>query len=482
MPFFKNKSQQPNPKPQIQTVGQLHFGSFSIPDYQRPYKWTSKNVKQLITDIRDFRDKKHYRLGTLVLYNNKEEQTYEIVDGQQRIVTLSLLIKKMYEWIKKDKRYCKEDKNFVNKEVDKFIDKTKYSNKYSLHNVVENIHVIETYKDELNYEIWDFLLHKCEFVVIELNDLSEAFQFFDSQNARGKDLAPHDLLKAYHMREIDEKNLSEKDKENIRLWHKPKRGELEEIFLILFRAKHWSMGLSARDFTKDDIAIFKGLSLKEVGKCYPFYKMELIAHEFSKIYDNDKEREMLLGALSNISNNNKDIVKLFSNEEFEYPFNLDDQIVNGTRFFDMVRHYTHLYNHVKNADTYKDCNNAKEIMDVLDKYEGKARIGDKNVRRMFDTLLIYYIDRFGDEELDKVVPKFFIWAYKLRLTLQAVQLSSVDNWAKDEKSMFRKVHEVNSPYDIINLTQESISEKEVEKSTKCEEIKKLFIKFKKIYK
>lgn len=33
-------------------------------------------------------------------------------------------------------------------------------------------------------------------------DISEAFQFFDSQNARGKALYPHDLLKAYHLREM----------------------------------------------------------------------------------------------------------------------------------------------------------------------------------------------------------------------------------------------------------------------------------------
>ena len=36
-------------------------------------------------------------------------------------------------------------------------------------------------------------------VEVVLQDISEAFQFFDSQNARGKDLEPHDLLKAYHL-------------------------------------------------------------------------------------------------------------------------------------------------------------------------------------------------------------------------------------------------------------------------------------------
>jgi len=48
----------------------------------------------------------------------------------------------------------------------------------------------------------DFLLNRCQVVTFTLSNVSEAFQFFDSQNARGRDLDPHDLLKAYHLREF----------------------------------------------------------------------------------------------------------------------------------------------------------------------------------------------------------------------------------------------------------------------------------------
>lgn len=67
------------PQVEICSVGSLPFNDFVIPSYQRPYKWTAKNVNQLISDIIAFRERKQYRLGTLVLHNN------EIVDGQQRI-------------------------------------------------------------------------------------------------------------------------------------------------------------------------------------------------------------------------------------------------------------------------------------------------------------------------------------------------------------------------------------------------------------
>ena len=83
----------PTPEIGIKTVGEIPFDSLEIPVYQRPYKWTAKNVNQLISDLITFRNKRQYRLGTLVLHNN------EIVDGQQRIVTLVLLISQMLEML-----------------------------------------------------------------------------------------------------------------------------------------------------------------------------------------------------------------------------------------------------------------------------------------------------------------------------------------------------------------------------------------------
>ena len=76
--------------------------NLSIPDYQRPYKWTIKHVQQLLDDLlTHFRNQQQvYRIGTVVIhkYNeeNKETQKIEekldIVDGQQRLITLSLLL------------------------------------------------------------------------------------------------------------------------------------------------------------------------------------------------------------------------------------------------------------------------------------------------------------------------------------------------------------------------------------------------------
>ncbi len=439
-------------KPSVKAVGEIPFDKLEIPPYQRPYKWNSKNVNQLISDIMTFssKDKKHYRLGTLVLYNN------EIVDGQQRIVTLTLILRRMLAKLQDEKK--KDVYKTLGQKLKVFSDKTEFPNRYSLHNVVENIHVIDTRENDLTDDVLDFIVKNCEFVVIQLNDISEAFQFFDSQNARGKDLSPHDLLKAYHLREILE--MTEVDSDNVSFWQNQKTDYLKEIFLIMYRAKRWSQGKTARYFTKSKVDIFKGISLRD-GKRYPFYQMEVIAHIFSDLYNNDPTRYI-------------------DQKKIEYPFNLDDQIINGSRFFDMIRHYLALYANVKDENTYPETGHAAEIFRLIHNYNGMWRTGDQYVKSMFYTLVLYYLDRFGNEELDKVIPKFFVWAYKLRLGSPTVQLASTDNYATAPESMLRKVHDAKTPYDIINLAQDGISKTEI-RCTKCEGIKEMFRKLNKIY-
>ena len=97
------------PQVEICSVGSLPFNDFVIPSYQRPYKWTAKNVNQLISDILAFKESKQYRLGTLVLHND------EIVDGQQRIITLALLIRIMYNALKDEK--VKESYSDIDKKI-----------------------------------------------------------------------------------------------------------------------------------------------------------------------------------------------------------------------------------------------------------------------------------------------------------------------------------------------------------------------------
>ncbi len=89
------------PDGQILTVKELlSDNSLTIPLYQRPYKWTGKNVNQLFSDIAIHKDKSSYRLGTIVFH--QEEDKKNIVDGQQRTITLLLAVRALFT-LRKDR-------------------------------------------------------------------------------------------------------------------------------------------------------------------------------------------------------------------------------------------------------------------------------------------------------------------------------------------------------------------------------------------
>ena len=67
---------------------------FQIPDYQRPYSWDKENISDLIDDIiTAFKrnNDEHYFCGSLVLVNNEADKRYDIIDGQQRITTFTII-------------------------------------------------------------------------------------------------------------------------------------------------------------------------------------------------------------------------------------------------------------------------------------------------------------------------------------------------------------------------------------------------------
>ena len=81
---------------EIKSINELLGMELDIPDYQRPYKWTIQNIEDLLSDISNsitdaemYRTFK-YRIGTIILHKN-DNGRYDVVDGQQRIISLTLL-------------------------------------------------------------------------------------------------------------------------------------------------------------------------------------------------------------------------------------------------------------------------------------------------------------------------------------------------------------------------------------------------------
>jgi hypothetical protein len=415
--------------------------SLQIPSYQRPYKWTTKNVNQLIDDILIHKEKSEYRLGTLVVHNNNNIS--DIVDGQQRTITLTLIA---YSITQKQNKTTEEEKAL--KSFDPKLLNLSFTNEISKTNIQNNFKQIERRIADFDEKsIW-FFLEKCTLVEVVLNDISEAFQFFDSQNSRGKDLEPHDLLKAFHLREMNNFSTEEERKKTVEKWQDMDTAKLSKLFSqYLFRIRNWSNGHSARYFSKNDVDIFKGVS-SDIDENYPFAKMLRIAHFYVEEYNDSFHRNI-------------------DKRKMDFPFQIDETIINGKRFFEMIEYYQVMIDNVKS----KEMSEKYPILNTIKTYEGSFRTGDKYIRNLFYCGLIYYIDKFGDKDLSKAIDKIFVWAYTLRLKLQAVGLDSVDNFALNKEHsqipLFKNIKDTINPNDILNLRLETLKEN---KSSKTEKI------------
>jgi len=90
-------SNMPNEDEIIKPVSDLLKMNFFIPSYQRGYRWTKRQVTDLLDDIRDFKPRENenewYCLQPLVVKErNKENNEWEVIDGQQRLTTIFLII------------------------------------------------------------------------------------------------------------------------------------------------------------------------------------------------------------------------------------------------------------------------------------------------------------------------------------------------------------------------------------------------------
>ena len=192
-----------------------------IPPYQRPYKWTAKNAVQLFDDIIEAKNqnKETYRVGTLILHFDAKKSVYNIVDGQQRTITFSLLLMAL------------NDGQGV---TIRFLNQSLTDDAHNARNIPNNYRTLERRihnitDDREKLELNNYIKNNCELIVVITEDISEGFQFFDSQNARGKKLYPHDLLKAYHLREMNNLDIAQTEK-TVKDWEDLDQKKLSLLF------------------------------------------------------------------------------------------------------------------------------------------------------------------------------------------------------------------------------------------------------------
>ena len=432
--------------------------SLKIPEYQRPYKWTARNAIQLLDDIIESKNdnKEVYRVGTLILHKETDangNDTYNIVDGQQRTITFSLLLYALYE---NEKQTDKPTISLLNQQV--------FDNSFSRHNIPNNLNAFRrrTQKSTENDDNMDFkremkrlrefIERQCELIVVITDDLSEAFQFFDSQNARGKALYPHDLLKAYHLREMADLD-EDKIERIVTEWEKIPQQELASFFGdYLYRIKEWINGNWAYRLSEHNIYKFKGVTKTAHTPYAQFYKS---AFSYAELI-------------------NSSAMPFVTGTREVNAFQLNTPIIAGKPFFDYMKHYYSILKDIKDNSQYEGFYiKGNVIVKTLDRYFNKG-VGNRITRLLFDTALLLYVDRFCpatyptkvDTDLfEQFVTLAFIWAYSLRAQYYHLGWQSAQNYILErcDKSIinslniYKFIADSDTPISLLSTLADKLS-------------------------
>ena len=374
----------------ILSVEELLKLNLVIPSYQRPYKWTEKNIRELILDIQKGLEDANkypnfkYRVGAVILYQENDTKPYEIVDGQQRILSFLLL------------KLCLSPGFTCSLLSATFSDKVTLGN---LHSNSDRIREWCSSVDDGVKEAFDKALSEVlEVVVLTVNELSEAFQLFDSQNTRGRELYPHDLLKAYHLREIHDKYDMQRA---VLKWESKNPKAIRELFdNYLFPLWNWSKRRKSSRFTAAEIDLYKGI---EESSGYTYARR--------------------------------------ANKAMPY-FLLSEPLISGGDFFEMVDHYMQMLHSIKQElidnpdfarikdlliDDKSKVGKIKTPTD-LDKACKSSSTGMNHARNLFFCALLCYYDRFHNFDL-MAVKKLFTWAMMLRVDMNHLGFDSVNRYA-----------------------------------------------------
>jgi len=257
--------------------------------------------------------------------------------------------------------------------------------------------------------IRDYMMNHCKVSVIEMpsEKLSEAFQLFDSQNNRGKPLEPHDLLKAYHLRAIE--NPSESMVEKWEGFVDNREFNLRDLFdKHLFRIRRWingDTGLyqkkhgSELKFTERFIEDFKGVNLRNASYPYLVLYEELLKHNIA------------------------------------FPNSICMPIINGKAFFDFIEFAYELFKNYFYENGIEDGIASDELKDLVNSKQSKY---SRNIN-LYKNLLATFIDRFGLDTLDReTVEKAFVWAFYPRIVAKAIYDTTLANYAASGSFQKRK--------------------------------------------
>ena len=429
---------------------QKNIYPLAIDSYQRSYVWNTKKIEQLIDDLTEYLDDTKslpYYMGSIVLHKNDEKKKLFIIDGQQRLTTLSIL----YYVI--NGRVLDSDKLAI-----------EYKSEKSAKNIKQAQRIFEEKKDQWPKEMTN-IFNKITMTYITTSSADLAFTFFDTQNNRGVKLYPTDLLKEYHLRAIGNVNNIDIQKRYAEGWEK--RQSYEKIFgykedftaqlftKFLWRARKWFGQKNVNRETEDEV-------LEEFQE--NTRKNE--RHDTVPLYANQKNtlgEKLIMKAYEGyeIQPVNIEVV----NSSANLPFTLRQPLDKGLNFFLFTEKYSDIISHLFIEESIIEI----EIKALRNFYTQVWSSMSIYLKELFVLSVLIYYDKFGSAKL----LEFSLWLdYALgsiRVNKQLVMKQAPLNFLKDHNNnLLDVISQAFLPEEVIlflkNLTsiKDIYTEEEIE--------------------
>lgn len=374
-------------RPLILPIKELLGRDFTIPPYQRPYVWTEENVRGLVASLiktseQDDPDAAPYRLGTIILVTNGSDQNWEIIDGQQRIITLFLILKALSEKTALEEPFLLASKRSGSLKV---------SDLTSIRHIAKNYRSIRSFLSPLDRsrlkKLVEAIGSRTEVLSVEatfeqddLEGREELLRLFHDQNARGKDLSVGDRLKAIHLAKIQDPGLRRQKAVLFEAINQKGGGVDELIEKVLFPVRRWGKRLSAAHsiLEESDVGVRSFLGI-DPSHPYPY----AVFHR-AGLETRHKEHSW----------------------QFDQPF------LAGEGFFDLLERAS------------SDLENARACSAPR-----KEVLRTKIYEELYLPSLAYLLNRFGMEGLE-AEPAAFKFALAINRWLKVFRSESVDRYAR----------------------------------------------------
>jgi hypothetical protein len=424
------------------------YRNIIVPEYQRPYRWSREKVEELLIDLEDFFIKKEasnleYYMGCLLFFNNKKEGRLEVIDGQQRLTTLTLL------------QYVLEGNLTPTQNLT-------YNSHTSFYHIKKNIGYLEQKKDLLLKLKDKGVLDKLRFTHIVSEDEDNAFAFFDSQNSRGVTLGADDFLKAYHLRSVSSERLQEtlaKEWETAALKSQKDKnvesGLLHLFYKILYRSREWKGQTLLIPEEQDTIlkAFQKKTRKSAESNAYELYPSRANLRYKSLVIHDDDSSELLP----------------FEEEQdmlLELPFSIRQPLYKGHNFFRFTQKY-----HAIHQLLFSDTNCTSEPLAKAKDYYNKIYTDNMSLylKHYMQMCMVMYYDSFGDRHIDTAVQYFDYLIGSIRIQKYYVKKEAVKNSLMSGSSnLLDVIANAYLPQEIFEFIAEQQNPREIYKNESLE--------------